>query len=146
MPKNKKKQEAGEEKGGKLLTLIVILVILLLWLAIFAVLIKLDIGGLGTMLRPSLKDVPLLNTLLPEVSMEQQIWEENYQFSSMEDAIAEVEKLRAQLEEARSGTEDYQKKIAELQAEVDRLKVFEDDVLNAIFVLQADIVFLLYLD
>ncbi len=130
MPKNKKRQEAGEEKGGKLLTLIVILVILLLWLAIFAVLIKLDIGGLGTMLRPSLKDVPLLNTLLPEVPIEQQIWEENYQFSSMEEAIAEVEKLRAQLEQATSGTEDYQKKIAELQAEVDRLKVFEDDVLN----------------
>ena len=80
MAKRRKNQENEFEKeklGSKILTAIVIFLILLVWLAIFALIVKLDVGGLGTTLRPALKDIPVLNLVLPNVSDEQLAWEEN---------------------------------------------------------------------
>ena len=57
-----------EKKGGGLLTVFIVLLIIIIWMAIFALLINLDVGGIGTTLRPMLKDVPLVNKILPKVS------------------------------------------------------------------------------
>ena len=52
-------------KGGTLWTIIVAVVIIAIWLVIFGLLIKLDVGGFGsTVLRPILKDVPVINRIL----------------------------------------------------------------------------------
>ena len=59
----------GEDEGGALSIILVTLVIVLIWLAILALLVKLDIGGFGSgVLRPILKDVTVINKILPEPS------------------------------------------------------------------------------
>lgn len=130
--KNDEFEVDNEDKkvGGKVLTAIVIFLILVVWLAIFGFVIKLDIGGLGTTLRPALKNVPVLNLILPNISDEQLAWEENYPYSSLEGAIERIKELELLLDEATSKNETDRSKIAELQAEVDRLSVFEENQLS----------------
>ena len=52
----KNKNAGGEEKkgGGKFVTFIIVLLVLLMWIITFAFLIKMDVGNLGTSLRPML--------------------------------------------------------------------------------------------
>lgn len=132
MAKKNKNAGNGEEKkgGGKLVTFIIILLVLLMWIITFAFLIKMDVGNLGTSLRPMLKDVPVLKYLLPAVSDEQEAWENNYPFDTMEAAVARIKELEAQLDAATGSNTDHAKLIAELQAENARLKVFEDEQLE----------------
>ena len=48
----------NESKGSKAVTALIAIIIILIWLAVFAFLIKLDIGGIGSnVLYPVLKDV-----------------------------------------------------------------------------------------
>ena len=80
--KNKDNGEQTEEKegavGGVMTTLFAFLIIFI-WLAIFVLLIKFDVGGFGSsVLRPILRDVPIVNMILPEVSDEQLSDEYNY--------------------------------------------------------------------
>lgn len=129
----KKKNVGGEEEkkgGGKLLTFIIVLVFLLIWIVSLAFLIKMDVGNLGTSLRPMLKDVPVLKYLLPSVSDSQLAFEKNYPYDSIEDAIARIMEQDAQIEALTSSNDDYAKQIAQLQAENDRLKVFEQEQLE----------------
>ena len=57
--------DEDEKKGGKTTGIIAALIVLI-WIVIFALLIKLDVGGFGsTVMYPVLKDVPLLNKILP---------------------------------------------------------------------------------
>ncbi len=124
--------ETENEKGklgGKLFTAIVILLIILVWLAIFGFIIKLDIGGLGSSLRPALKEVPVLNWILPSVTDEQLAYEENYPYANMTEAIAQIKALELQIDSLTSENKEYESLIAELRAEVERLKVFEDNQL-----------------
>ena len=86
LEKKKRKQKNpddldGDEEtvGGKILVFFVTIIIILIWLAIFAMLIKLDVGGFGSgVLAPVIKDVPYLNKILPDprktASMHTQIW------------------------------------------------------------------------
>ena len=131
MPKNKMTQDAKEgKKSHVILNTIIVLMILIFWLAIFAIFIKLDIGGLGTMLRPMIGDVPVINQILPELS-EAEIAEENdYPYTSLAEAIARIKELEDQLAEIGDKKDDSISTIAKLQAEVDRLKEFEDKQLE----------------
>ena len=62
-------EDKEEKNGGKLTSVIIVLVIILVWLLIFGVLIKFDVGGFGSgVLYPVLKDVPIVNMLLPDVN------------------------------------------------------------------------------
>lgn len=128
MAKNKNTQDG--KKSHTVLYTIIVLLIILFWLAIFAIFIKLDIGGLGTMLRPVLRDVPIINQVLPEQT-EAEIAEENdYPYNSLAEAIARIKELEAELADAQSATSDFADTIADLEAEVERLKVFEDNQLE----------------
>jgi len=118
-----------EKSGGKLGTALMVLLIILVWLAIFALLIKMDVGGIGTSLRPLIKDVPVLNMILPDVSDDVLIDEENYPYKNITEAVEVIKELERQVESLSDSNNDYQKKILELQAEVDRLKVFEEEYL-----------------
>jgi len=117
-----------EESSGKFGTFLIILIFLLIWITVLALLVKLDIGGLGTTLRPYLKDVPVLNLMLPGVSDEQIQWEENYPYKNMDEAMSEVDLLRKQVEKLTKENTEYAIEIAQLKAENNRLKNFEDDV------------------
>lgn len=125
---NSDKNEKG--KGSKIIAAVIGLVIVIIWLAIFAVLIKLDVGGFGSsILRPLLKDVPVINKILPEVSDEQLAYENDYPYKSMDDAIARIKELELENEELKTNGSGSSDRIKELEAEVARLKVFEDNQL-----------------
>ena len=70
--KKKTGTESGEEEkeggvGAKIAVALITIVIVALWIGIFSLLIKLDVGGFGsTVLRPVLKDVPYINRILPK--------------------------------------------------------------------------------
>ena len=56
-----------QESGGKLAVALASIIFIIIWLAILALVIKMDIGGFGsTVLQPILKDVPYINKILPE--------------------------------------------------------------------------------
>lgn len=127
MPK-KNKTEDGKKKHSILPTIIV-LIIILFWLAVFAIFIKLNIAGLGTMLRPVLRDVPVINQVLPELTEAEIAAENDYPYTSLKEAIARIQELETQLAEQKDNSSDDQSTIASLQAEIDRLKVFEENQL-----------------
>ncbi|MDD5937172.1 MAG: hypothetical protein PUC65_16670 [Clostridiales bacterium] len=124
----KESQYDGEEKksSGKLAIILVITGILLAWLIILAVIIRTDTGGIGTSLRPALKDVPVLNWVLPPVSDEQIAWEENYPYKDINEAVDYIKQLELQIDSLTAERDSYAGSVAQLQVEVDRLKKFED--------------------
>ena len=122
-------QEKGEGIGSKIGTIVLVILIVAVWLAIFALLIKMDAGGMGTKLRPLIKDIPVLNKILPEVDDDVLIEENNYPYKNIEEAIEVIKKLEQELDEIKGGDEADQKRIIELQNEIARLKKFEDDQL-----------------
>lgn len=61
-------QEAqlDDDEGGGISVFLVTVVIVIIWVAILCLLIKLDVGGFGSgVLAPVLKDVPVINKILP---------------------------------------------------------------------------------
>lgn len=125
--KDKKKEQktefAQEESAGsKLLTFLIVLLIVVIWLVIFGVLIKLDVGSFGSdVLYPVLKDVPVVNKILPEQE-EQPI--EGY--SNIDEANAKIRELEKQLRGMKSTNSASADEVNELKAEVKRLKKFEE--------------------
>ena len=85
--------EKGEGIGSKIGTAILIIFIILVWLAIFALLIKMDVGGMGSKLRPLIKDVPVLNLILPDATDEELIEEKNYPYKNIDEAVEVIKKL-----------------------------------------------------
>lgn len=125
----KDKTKENESGGSKLVNAIIVLVIILIWLAVFAFLIKLDVGGIGSnILYPVLKDVPVINKILPAPSEEMQASEDNYAYTTLKSANERIKELESQLE-AQGGTNaansDY---IANLEAEVKNLQKYKDQM------------------
>ncbi len=123
--------EYEEEGGSRLAVFFVTLVIVVIWLAILALLVKMDVGGFGsTVLRPLLKDVPYLNRILPEettdianVMPEQGATENPY--ATLDDAVARIKALEIELQEAKNAVEDGQNKIAELNEQSAQLEQYK---------------------
>lgn len=117
-----------KEKGGgsKIVTFIIALVIVLIWLGVFALLIKLDVGGFGSgVLRPVLKDVPIINKILPAGTEEENGEDSQYPYKNMAEAAARIRELELQVDALTKGGDANGEYIADLQNEVERLKVFE---------------------
>lgn len=131
--KKQKKEKDGEGIGSKILSFFFVILIIVVWVAIFAALIKLDVGGFGsTVLRPVLKDVPVINMILPEPSEEE--LEKEAEENSEDNKIATLSQAKdmiAQLEAENSKLNDNNKSLkeqnADLQKQIDRLKVFEEN-------------------
>ena len=67
-----KQEEAlsEEEESNGLVTFGATLLIVVLWLAVICVIVKLDIGGFGSkIMTPLLKDVPVINRILPGTAL-----------------------------------------------------------------------------
>ena len=134
-PKEKKdKKKKGEEKEGifsRILTLIIVLFIVAIWLAIFAFLIKYDVGGFGsTVLRPILKDIPGISEILPDIPDEQAAEENNYPYRNLPDAMERIRELEAQIAAVNGSKKGDANYLAQLEAEVARLKTFEENQLQ----------------
>ena len=133
--KNKKPEEIDDidnkkNTGNKLVGIIIAVVIVVIWLAIFAVLIKLDFGGFGSsILRPLLKDVPIINKMLPAVPDSQLAYENDYPYQTLEAAIKRIKELELQNESLTVNDTTDSDLLKELKAEIARLSVFEDNQL-----------------
>ncbi len=126
--KDNKGKKDDKKEGNKILTILIVLVIVIIWLAVFAVLIKLDIGGFGSgVLRPILKDVPVISMVLPSESDTQIAEDNNYEYKSLAEAIAKIKELEQSVDDMTTTNDSDTSTIAELKAEVERLKVFEDN-------------------
>lgn len=123
------KKDSEESLGSKIGTVILIIFIVLVWLAIFALLVKMDVGGMGTKLKPLIKDVPVLKLILPPAT-EEELMEENknkYPYKDMDEAVEVIKRLEDQIDSLTDTDEANRKRILELQNEISRLKTFEDD-------------------
>lgn len=119
-------EEKREEKGGsKIKTILIGIIFLIIWLGIFCVLIKLDVGGFGSkVMTPIFKDIPVINKILPNDATEDN---SGYPYKSLADAITYIKELEKELQTANAQIDTDSEKIAELQAEVERLKNFEEE-------------------
>lgn len=123
--KDKNVEYAQEESAGsKLLTFLIVFVIVLIWLGIFGVLIKFDVGNFGSeVLYPVLKDVPVVNRILPDVEGENAPADGYTNIDEANARIRELEQELAQLKNSNTASAD---EVNELKAEVERLRKFEE--------------------
>ncbi len=118
-----------DSDGHPLSIFIVTLFIIIIWLAIAALLIKLDVGGFGTnVMTPLLKDIPVLNKILPSSALpgSEEAEDLTAGYDSLEEAVMEIKSLQLQLDAATSKTGQDSATLEQLQAEIARLKTFEE--------------------
>ena len=89
----------GQEKGSKVMGFLVAIIIIAIWLAIFAILIKMDVGGIGSMLRPYLKNVPGISMILPDATDEEVAEEEGSQYKTLSEALARIKELEKEVDD-----------------------------------------------
>ncbi|MCL2719141.1 MAG: hypothetical protein FWE14_10230 [Lachnospiraceae bacterium] len=121
-------ESENDPKGASVF--VVTLVIVLIWLAILALLVKLDVGGFGSgILQPILKDIPVINRILPTGTMQpfNPNEPEAYQgFTDIREAVEYIRQLEHDLDRSLANVTNSTNEIAELRAQVERLKSFED--------------------
>lgn len=116
--------------GGSGPVLLVTLIIVVVWLAILALLIKLDVGGFGSgVLRPVLQNVPVINKILPSEKMANpgSGEDEYYGYTDLKDAVEQIKRLELELENVQAARQQEKENIDELRAEIERLKTFENN-------------------
>ena len=107
-----------------------------MWLAVICVIIKLDIGGFGSsVLTPILKDVPVVNRILPGISLTETNNPESYGgYSSLQEAVDYIGwrkggrgyvKTLIDAEQVRSASNAKDSDMERLLAENERLSEFE---------------------
>lgn len=120
--------ENDEKKGGGLLTAVIVAVIVIIWIAIFALLVHLDVGGIGTTLRPMLKDIPVINKILPKVSDEELAWEKDLAYKDIVEANQRIKELEILVDKLTIEGDDKDEEIAALTAQINRLKELEKEM------------------
>ncbi len=120
--------EEEKEGGSKLATVLITLIIILIWLAILVLCIKWDVGGFGSeVLQPVLKDVPVLNKILPDTKEEGIVEDEKYPYATLSEAVSKIKELEGQLKKEKEANEANNGQVSQLQSEVARLKKFEEE-------------------
>lgn len=123
-------EDDEEKRGGTLIGILIALIIIVIWLLIFALLVKMDVGGFGNnVMRPLIKDIPGLNMILPTVSDDTVAEETGYKYRTLYEAIERIKELENQLAQYQEAGGSNEALIAELVAENERLKVFEENQL-----------------
>lgn len=117
-----------EEQGGGSVFMVTF-VIVLIWIAILCLVVKLDIGGFGSnVLAPVLKDIPVLNLILPKNSNTSVSEDESGAYggyTDLKEAVDYIRELELELERAQASNSDSTEDISALKAENERLKTFE---------------------
>ncbi len=133
--------EINGDNAGGLATIVITFLIILIWLAIMALLVKLDVGGFGSdILAPIIGDVPYINLILPEGSVEKKKEPANVEvaegsgetgengesgITTLEDAQAYNKKIEQLLQAEMEKNALNEAEIEKLKAEVARLEPFE---------------------
>lgn len=125
----KKEDELDDEgEGGGVATFFTTLFIVALWIVVICVVVKMDVGGFGSsVLTPILKDVPVVNKILPGTAITETADGEGYGgYTSLKDAVDQIAYLEKQLELSQTSNKDKDAEIEILKAEVLRLQPFEE--------------------
>lgn len=126
--KNKDLIDIEEKKGNKFMTFLIAILIIALWLGMFALCIKLDVGGFGSsVMYPIFKDVPVINKILPDNVVSEEY--DKYEYKSLAEAINHIKELEKEIKKLKDEGKADDEKIADLQAEIERLKAFEESQL-----------------
>lgn len=126
-------RELDEQIDGTNASVVVVtLFIIVIWLGILCLLVKMDVGGFGSnVLTPMLKDIPVINKILPAENGIESPKEKAYGgYNSIKDAVDYASELEKKLEQAQSTNTAYSEQIEVLKAEVKRLQTFEDNQVN----------------
>lgn len=121
-------RELDEQIDGTNASVVVVTIfIIVIWLGILCLLVKMDVGGFGSnILTPILKDVPVINKILPSESGVETTKDKAYGgYNSIKDAVEEVNRLEKQIEQMQNANTAYSEQIEALKAEVERLQTFE---------------------
>lgn len=123
----KEEEDLGLDEGNGFVTFVATLFIVVLWIAVVCVIIKLDIGGFGSsVLAPILKDVPVINHILPGTSLTETNSPDSYGgYSSLQEAVERIKQLEVELEQVRTVSNSKDADITRLVAENERLSEFE---------------------
>ena len=126
-------RELDEQIDGTNASVVVVtLFIIVIWLGILCLLVKMDVGGFGSnVLTPMLKDIPVINKILPTENGLESPKEKAYGgYNSIKDAVDYASALEKKLEQAQNTNTAYSEQIEALKAEVKRLQTFEDNQVN----------------
>ena len=129
----RQEEEMAEDgDSGGFFTFFATVGIVIVWLAIICIVIKLDVGGFGSgVLKPLLKDVPVVNLILPSTKAPaSDTTENNPDGYTLTEALERITQLELQLEQAQGSVLSRDEEIAELKAEVVRLREFENKQLE----------------
>lgn len=122
--------ELEDEETSTGSVFMVTFIIVLIWIGILCLVVKLDFGGFGSgVLTPILKDVPVLNKILPSasVTVAPEGEEDAYGgYTDLQEAVDYIKELELELERAQSAKTGNEDEIKELKEEVERLKTFEE--------------------
>lgn len=116
-----------EAPGSSVAVFFVTVLLVVIWLAISILLIKLDVGRIGTnFFAPILKDVPVLQKILPKSAItESDDVESFYGYTSLPDAVERIRYLEDELKKAKETNGSNAEKLQALADEIERLKTFE---------------------
>ena len=128
-------QEAqlGDDDGASGVSVFLVTsLIVVVWIAILCLLVKLDVGGFGSgVLSPVLRDVPIVNKILPSTGTKEVLTDEEAVdyggYKSMAEAVNYIKELELELQRAQSAGVSNSEEVANLKAEVERLKTFESN-------------------
>lgn len=117
-----------EDDSGGFPVFITTIIIILVWVGIICALIKLDVGGFGSgVLKPILKDVPVLNAILPnESTTGVDVSDVDIGgYKSIRDAVAQIKELEKQVAQLQEINAIKEEQISTQSEEIERLKTFE---------------------
>ena len=127
-----REEDLDEENSGPVI--LTTLIIIVVWVGIICALIKLDIGGFGSqVLAPVLKNVPVVNKILPdettgnisnEGSTEEVVDLAGY--TALEEAVSDIRDLEDELIDYQEELNAKNERILALEEEIKRLETFED--------------------
>ena len=124
----KQEEALGEDGGSGLVTFAATLLIVALWVAVVCVVVKMDVGGFGSgVLAPILKDVPVVNKILPSTAPAAGTEDPDTYggYASLEEAVDYIKELEQQLEQIQNTSTTRDAEIEALKAEILRLQEFE---------------------
>jgi len=122
-------RELDEQIDGTNASVVIVTIfIIVIWLGILCLLVKMDVGGFGSnVLTPVLKDVPIINKILPTETDTETREDKSYGgFSSIKEAVEMLNKSEEQVEQLQTANAAYAEQIEALKAENKRLQTFED--------------------
>ena len=127
--KNKKGETDKDTKGSGIAVVLAGIIILIVWLGIIALLIHMDVGGIGTMVSPYLKNIPVVKNILPASASGDATSTENdpYAFSSMQEAVARVKELEKQVAKQKKQLAAAENDSADLAQLKKQLKKYQDN-------------------